>query len=185
MVKYEYTDSSTTGNTASSAITNQQITVKGGDNSEFGNIFNEFGDKTNNFQTWISDLGTNPDVVRGNLDEIHDMIKQTIVLGSHNLNDPLVESQYLEDSEWLEIANALENAYEYYSKTLAESDDEYLATECQVSCAEGTLDREECVCNECDVVSKCCGLSANGAYDIYSTRLYIVYIVAFFVAIFQ
>ena len=178
-----YTESSATGNSASSAITNQQITVKGGDNSEFTNIFNAFGDKTNDFQAWISDLGTNPDIVGGDLDEIHDVIAQTILLGKHNLNYPLSVDQYLDDEEWIKIANALENAYEYYAQTLSESDDEFLNTECQVTCAEGTLDREACVCNDCDADSKCCGLSVDQAADIKITRLYHVYIVIFLMSL--
>eukprot|EP01084_Bolivina_argentea_P163901 285057_1 len=164
---YSSHSSSTASNSATNAIINKQISVSGGDNSQFTNVINEFGDKENDFQNWISDLGISPDIVGGNLDEIHDVIQQAVAIGSHNLNDPLNER--LDDNEWLQIALALKNTYEMYSKMLSDQDG-FVNTQCVVDCGEGTLDKDICVCSQCDSISKCCGLIADGSNSMLNVN---------------
>eukprot|EP01083_Nonionella_stella_P199295 730880_1 len=165
--------------TAYSAIGIKQISVKGGDTSEFTSIFNQFGSKNNDFQSWINDLAVFPDIVGGNLVEIYSVIKGAISLGNHRLNDDL--DTPIDNSVWLSIANAMEDAYNAYKTQL--TTDDHTIDDCAITCHEGTVDALTCSCSSCNDISGCCGLSDTD--DAYSLKLnYVSYfcIIGFFYA---
>eukprot|EP01083_Nonionella_stella_P005977 17281_1 len=168
---HQESDSSVNSNSAASSITNQRIVVKGGDNSQFMTIFNSFGNKQNDFQNWISDLGNAPDIVGGNAEEIHAVIKQTIDLGEHQLNN---NTDYMDDDTWLSIASALQSAFDVYSTYLSNNDATFGDSECILDCGEGEVDVAECTCDECGSTSKCCGLLADRANCFTCLYIYII-----------
>eukprot|EP01083_Nonionella_stella_P019306 53692_1 len=155
---------SKSGQGAQNAIKNTRIVVKGGSTSQFTDVFNSFSDKTDNFQSWIDGLSDHPDVIGGNLDEIHDAVRNVIALGSHNFND--VSDVDLTNEEWVAKANVLEEAYNYYSGTLINYDTISEAS-CKLDCDEGTLDTAKCQCDECSDGGQCCGIEANGCMNAY------------------
>ena len=158
---YGESDSEAFGTSVSNSITNKRIVMKGGSTTKFTETFNSFNDKTNDFQSWIDTLDNNPDIVGGNLDEIHDALKTAILLGNHKIN--VASDVDLTDTQWNAKLTALGEAYEYQTTQIVAEDSIFDATECQLSCGEGELDLEECVCNECSETTKCCGLNTSDA----------------------
>ena len=133
--------------------------MRGGDTSKFTEAFNSFEKKDNDFQSWIDTLTDDPYIVGGNLDEIHDALTRAITLGDHKIN---VASDFeLTDDQWRARLSALEEAYNYKSSIIVEEDTTFTQASCQLSCGEGELDLAKCECNDCNQVSKCCGLNAN------------------------
>eukprot|EP01084_Bolivina_argentea_P138126 243249_1 len=153
--------SSTTGSAVELAIMSKQITVKGGGNSEITNVFNEFADKTNDFQTWIDLLKENPDIVGGHLTAIHAVIKSAIDLGDHRLNYWFMDqNEDLSDEQWLIIAEALEKAFDARSEQLLVEDAKF-GEDCMFDCDECVLKSDTCKCESTNGISTCCGGSAD------------------------
>eukprot|EP01084_Bolivina_argentea_P284683 487975_1 len=175
---YEEGYSSSSGDNFQSSVTNTQITVKGGDNSQFTNVFNQFGSKENDFQFWITQLQEFPDIIGGNLDEIHDVIQQTIKLGNHKLNNHLSAENYVDDNTWIAIADAMESAYNAYSQYLKDNDPVFGDTQCSLNCQEGEVETLSCSCNLCNDNLGCCPERADNAYytDIVVNILFITFV---------
>eukprot|EP01083_Nonionella_stella_P064620 168636_1 len=163
---------------AQNAIKNTRIVVKGGSTAQFTDVFNSFSDKTDNFQNWINGLVEHPDVIGGNLHEIHDVIISVINLSnlpgnSHNLDASLGD----ENGEYWEAkAIVLKEAYDYYSGTLVDADT-ISETSCELDCNEGTLDTVNCKCTGCSSGGQCCDFqsddaNANALLQVYWLVLY-------------
>eukprot|EP01084_Bolivina_argentea_P033829 62542_1 len=141
-------------------ITNKQFIVRGGDiATDFVSIFNSFGNKSDGFQTWSDSLYLYPDMIGGNIHTIHNVIKETINLGNHKLNDVL--SVAIEDDTWLNIANALQSAYTLYSQQLMSNDTTISDGQCALKCNNGILNSRTCQCIDCSSDGKCCGFDAD------------------------
>ena len=176
---YGESESQASGTSISNSISNKRIVMKGGDTATFTETFNSFEDKTNDFQSWINTLDDNPDIVGGNLDEIHDALKDAILLGGHKLN--VASSEPLSDEEWQTKLSALKEAFEYQVGVIVEEDTIFDAATCTLNCGEGNLDLEECVCNSCEEISTCCGYEGNNASQIYIKYAHIIFVIAVFV----
>ena len=126
--------------------------MKGGTTDEFTNAFNEFNDKTNDFNSWIATLAENPAIVGGNLVTIHDALLTAIEQGQHNLNaDSDIE---LTDDQWSAKLTALGQAYDYQNGIYA-SDGFYEDGQCTLECEEGIKNATSCTC-ECGSSGPCC-----------------------------
>eukprot|EP01083_Nonionella_stella_P030062 82529_1 len=168
------TDSSSISNAVEKSIKNTRIIVKGGDTSEFTDIFNSFSEKTNNFQYWIDDLVSLPFIIGGNVDEIHDVIQKTIALGNHRLNEHMTTA--VDDDTFLLIADALEEAYDDYALQLSEDDIEFQDDECLIDCVGGTVSLSECICSNC--AGNCCAdkaIAMNVRHIFLCVCLFVLY----------
>ena len=159
-------ESETTGNSAEYAVTKKSVEMKGGTTDEFTNAFNEFNDKTNDFDSWIATLADNPAIVGGNLVTIHTALLTAIEQGQHNLNaDSDVE---LTDDQWSAKLTALGQAYDYQNGIYA-SDGSYDYGECALTCPQGYKDSTSCTC-ECGAsIDSCCeaaDVNSNQASEI-------------------
>eukprot|EP01083_Nonionella_stella_P110193 322285_1 len=181
-------DSSSVSTALSESIQNKWIEVKGGDASKYESIFNSFGCKTFGFGSWITDLGTYPGIIGGNVMEIHDAIQRAIklgqTLGQHNLNLGLIAGGYsvVDDDTFLSISDALEAAFDDYAKQLAAEYNYFGKGECSIDCNGYTHNTTECVCAGCNSVKQCCGIDDANRFALNFTVMICGWI-AFFVPI--
>lgn len=158
---YGESESQASGTAISNSISNKRIVMRGGSTAKFTETFNSFNDKTNDFQSWIDTLDDYPDIVGGNLDEIHDALKTAIALGNHKINYASDAAIDLTDDEWNAKLTALGDAYEYQNSIIITEDSVFDDATCNLSCGEGELDLANCVCNGCSQSSGCCGLNTS------------------------
>eukprot|EP01084_Bolivina_argentea_P155402 270808_1 len=174
----ENDDPSYNSNTVSSSIKNTRITVKGGDSAQFTQIFNEFKDKSNDFQDWINELEYSPYVVSGTLNEIHDVITNAINIGqTHELNRNIPNIIY-DDHTYLLIAEAMRTAYNDYALQLSNDDTIFADNDCKIECDKGSLDVLECSCINCG--QSCC-LGKESANSSQKTDIIPIFVISFWV----
>lgn len=148
---------------ATSAFEYKRIIAKGGDLTNFATIVETFdsADKTDDFNEWIGSLSVdNWHVVGGTTAKIWKKIESAILMGDHTLNN--YSSAALSDDEWMEIAMAMEDAYDEYTVQLIEEQNSL--GDCDIDsfvCTGGYLDEEDCLCISCNSALECCGIDLD------------------------
>ena len=154
---YGASHSSSSSNSASSAIESKFITVRGGDPDSWSEIFNAFEDKESDFGGWIAQLNDHPYIVGGNAWTIHSAIKQALKIGNHKLGATGVS---LSDDEWQARTDAMEKAYDDRVDELDARENGFSDGECEIDCNGQAPDAETCVC-ECAIA--CCPFETDAA----------------------
>merc|ERR1719295_745493 len=160
-------DSFKEGSTFSTSLKNTQIVVKGGSGSGYSDIFSAFGDKSGDFDEWVSELTDYPYVIGGTLVSYQDAIVEALDsnLAEHQLDLPLLANGIdpLGD-DWRFVAAALNSAFDDYSSYLDETQNSFNASGCDAfdECdALGlSVDTTDCKC-DCSGVEECCPVTES------------------------
>ena len=157
VLSFDSSRSDSSGTTVNLYMSNSKFLIHGGNSDTFSSLLSSFSSTHSNisyqFTNWIHSLYNEPAPIKGTYIELHTLLKY---LGEFYNGGNLIEKYNnihnvnLTANQLLNIGNALEDAYNYYSDLLNEDETQCVYDSNSYSCDNGIyFDNQSCSCT-CD-----------------------------------